>query len=860
MPCSKGEMMKSKIKTIINKHFSHLILFLTAVLFMISALNYFYLFDVTAQSNDECLWRDSKFSSKKNIIRFDLVKVDGVTWVAGIRNGDRLVAINGTIVQNTLSASKILDEVASGDFATYIVERNGKQFSAKVYVKKLVAFNNLAFTLLSSFWLLVGFFVLMAKPDGKIQRLFYSVGAFSVLFSMNSLLTRGQQVDNPIFNSLILLLSVDVLIIFGGIFWAFSMIRFFNVFPIESIFERKAWIRKTLVYLPWILFVVIMIIRIKFVYFGNSQLTIIIIRNVLSFLIIGSLITSFIQLIVGYRKVETQNEKRALRIILAAFTIGLGSVFYFILFTATTTQVVFNDPLLFMPIMFIAIIPVAFGYSIFRYALMDIREVVKSTIIYGTATVSIAAVYFIIMLLLGQVVSSAIGTQYQGAIAGFVFVVFAIVFQSTKDHFQDYLTQKFYPEQFNFQKGLLKFSGDIAKVVGIENILSSTRELYVDSLQIGKYGLMLRKNDGMFHLIQHHGISEFEPVAFSSFDSIAGYFTERKKNNQRMVLEFQNFNAQLGTDSDTFTNEGIFTIIPLLISEKIIGFLLFGLKQTGSQFGGKDLDLLISAANQTAISIENARLYHSEIEKKRLERDLENARHIQESLLPKSIPVLKNLELSGITIPAQHVGGDYYDFIKVSDTKLYVIVGDVSGKGLSAALYMSKLQTMIRMYCTEDKSPKQILIEVNKRLFGEMERNYFITASLAMIDTEKGKIFFCRAGHPHSLLINGDKCESLKSGGIGLGLDKGEAFESSMEEIEVRIENESLFVIYSDGISEAMNNKQEEFGEERIIELLKANSKFSVGSIQKILLSGIEDFCGDAEQHDDITLLLVKFN
>ncbi|MFA7419528.1 MAG: SpoIIE family protein phosphatase [Melioribacteraceae bacterium] len=852
--------MKSKIKTIINKHFSHIILFLTAVLFMISALNYFYLFDVTAQSNDECLWRDSDFSSSENIIRFDLVKVDGVTWVAGIRNRDRLVAINGKFVRNTLVASKILDEVASGDYATYVVERDGKQFTAKVYVKKLVAFNNLAFTLLSSFWLIVGFFVVMAKPEGKIQRLFFSVGAFSVLFSMNSLLTRGQQVDNPILRNLFFFGSVDVLIIIGGIFWAFTMVRFFSVFPIQSIFDKKNWIRKSLKIAPWIVLTIVLLIRIKYVYIDGFAKIANITGNLVGNLVLASLITSFILLIIGYRKVETQIEKRAIRIILAAFAIGLSSVVYIILFTATTTQVVFNDPLLFMPIMLIAIIPVAFGYSIFRYALMDIREAVKSTIIYGTATVSIAAVYFIIMLLLGQVVSSAIGTQYQGAIAGFVFVVFAIVFQSTKDHFQDYLTQKFYPEQFNFQRGLLKFSGDIAKVVGIENILNSTRELYVDSLQIGKYGLMLKKNDGLFHLIQHHGIREFGPVAFNSFGNVVSYFTERKKNNQRMVLEFQNFSAQLGVDSDTFTNEGIFTIIPLMISEKIIGFLLFGLKQTGSQFGGKDLDLLISAANQTAISIENARLYHSEIEKKRLERDLENARHIQESLLPKTIPIIKNLELSGTTIPAQHVGGDYYDFIKVSDTKLYVIVGDVSGKGLSAALYMSKLQTMIRMYCTEDKSPKQILIDVNKRLFGEMERNYFITASLAMIDTEKGKILFCRAGHPHSLLINGDKCESLKSGGIGLGLDKGEAFESSLEEIEVKMQTGSLFVIYSDGISEAMNNKQEEFGEERIIKVLRGNSKSSAAAIQNKLLSGIEDFCGDAEQHDDITLLLVKFS
>ncbi|MDP2037136.1 MAG: SpoIIE family protein phosphatase, partial [Ignavibacteria bacterium] len=720
--------MLLKLRSILSKHFSHIILFLSAILVMICALNFFYLFDITAQSNDECLWRDSDFFTEQNIIKFDLVKVDGVTWVAGIRNGDRLISINGKPAINTLVASKTLDVVASGNYAVYVVERNGKQFTTNVYIKKLVSFNNLAFALLSSFWLVVGFFVLMAKPEGKIQRLFFSVAAFSVLFSMSSLLTRGQQVDNPILRNLFLLRTVDILIVAGGIFWAFTMIRFFSVFPIQSIFDKKNWIRKSLKFAPWILFVIILLLRIRYVYIERFPKIANLTGNAIGIIVIASLVTSFILLIIGYRKVETQNEKRALRIILAAFTIGLGSVIYFILFTATTNQVVFNDPLLFMPIILIAIIPIAFGYAIFRYALMDIREAVKSTVVYGTATVTIAAVYFIIMLLLGQVVSSAIGTQYQGAIAGFVFVVFAIVFQSTKDHFQDYLTQKFYPEQFAFQKGLLKFSGDIAKVVGIENILNSTSELYIDSLRIGKYGLMLKKNDGLFHLLQHHGINELPPQSFNGLHVLSQFFVERKKNNKRIVLERQNFNNVIGVDGAVFINEGIFTIIPLMINDRLIGLLLFGLKQTGSQFDGKDLDLLISASNQTAISIENARLYHSEIEKKRLERDLENARHIQESLLPKSIPILKNLELSGVTIPAQHVGGDYYDFIKVSDSKLYVIVGDVSGKGLSAALYMSKLQTMIRLYCTEDKSPKQILVEVNKRLFGEMERNYFITA------------------------------------------------------------------------------------------------------------------------------------
>lgn len=851
--------MLAKIKIFLNHQFSHLILFLSAILVMICALNLFYIFDVTAQSNDECLWRDSDFNSQNNIITFALVKVDGVTWAAGIRDGDKLVSINGVPCINTLDASRTLDKVSSGDYAVYVFERNGQRFTGKVYVKKLVAFNNLAFTLFSSFWFIVGFFVLMAKPEGKIQRLFFSVGAFTVLFAMISLLNRGLQVDNPILRNMFLLRSVNILIFFGAIFWSFSMVRFFSVFPVETILEKKSVIRKTLVYSPWIIFITMIAVNIKFGITGNLQKVGTVNAVVVIGLIVTSLITSFVLLVLGYRKVASVTEKRALRIIIAAFIIGLGSLFYFILFTATTNQVVFNDPLLFMPIILIAIIPIAFAYAIFRYSLMDIREVVKSTIVYGTATVSIAVVYFLIMLLMGQVVSSAIGTQYQGMIAGFVFIVFAIVFQSSKDRFQDFLTQKFYPEQFAFQKGLLKFSGDIAKVVGIENILNSTRELYVESLRMSRFGLMLKRNGEVFHLLQHHGISELAPQSLNSFQNLSQYFSERKTNNQRIVLERQDFSSVLEEDAAIFINESIFTIVPLMINEQIIGLLLFGLKQTGAQFTGKDLDLLISASNQTAISIENARLYYSEIEKNRLERDLENARHIQQSLLPKSIPEINRLELSGVTIPAQHVGGDYYDFIKLSDTKLFIVVGDVSGKGLSAALYISKLQTMIRMYCSEERSPKEILVEINKRLFAEMERNYFITVSLALIDSSEGKVRFCRAGHPHALLINDGKCEKIKPVGIGLGLNKGEVFDASLEETEITLEPGSLLAVYSDGISEAMNSKQQEFGEENIITILKQNAESSLETIQTKILDGVTDFCNGEEQHDDITLVLVKY-
>ena len=131
---------------------------------------------------------------------------------------------------------------------------------------------------------------------------------------------------------------------------------------------------------------------------------------------------------------------------------------------------------------------------------------------------------------------------------------------------------------------------------------------------------------------------------------------------------------------------------------------------------------------------------NSEKEKLIIDRDLENARHIQNSLLPSQIPLMDNLEISGVMLPAMQVGGDYFDVIKVSDSKVFVIVGDVSGKGLAASFYMSKLQTMVRLYCNAENSPSDVLTKINYRLFKEMEKNWFITATIALFDTEKNNV------------------------------------------------------------------------------------------------------------------------
>src|ERR1035437_712293 len=204
---------------------SSIIIVTTAFLFVIGLINFFFIFDITAQSNDQCLWVEKKVSADSLKIIFQSVKSQGVTWNAGIRDDNELIAIDGIRTRSTLVASQVLDKVPTADYATYTVSDGKNVFETHVLVKNLINFGGLALGLLSFLWLIVGFVVVMAKPEGRTQRLFYKIGIAAILYSTNNLLYRGTGAVNPVFGSRLLLLVIDILWTLGGLFFGFLLIK-----------------------------------------------------------------------------------------------------------------------------------------------------------------------------------------------------------------------------------------------------------------------------------------------------------------------------------------------------------------------------------------------------------------------------------------------------------------------------------------------------------------------------------------------------------------------------------------------------------------------------------------------------------
>jgi sigma-B regulation protein RsbU (phosphoserine phosphatase) len=267
---------------------------------------------------------------------------------------------------------------------------------------------------------------------------------------------------------------------------------------------------------------------------------------------------------------------------------------------------------------------------------------------------------------------------------------------------------------------------------------------------------------------------------------------------------------------------------------------------------------LAESFNHMASGIE--RLLVEQAERERLEEELRIARQIQMSLLPAGPVEMPGLRVAALCLPAAEVGGDYYDLLPLSPTRLAVLVADVSGKGTSAALYMAELKGLVLSLSRVHDSPARLLCEANRILGAHLDPRSFVTMTYAVVDVERGSMRFARAGHNPILFLEGGTARPrvLAPAGLGLGLDRGERFDRILEEEEVALAPGDVLLFFTDGLSEAMNERAELFGEGRLAEILAAVRTASSDEIRDRILLEISRFVGEAAQHDDMTLVTLK--
>jgi sigma-B regulation protein RsbU (phosphoserine phosphatase) len=275
-----------------------------------------------------------------------------------------------------------------------------------------------------------------------------------------------------------------------------------------------------------------------------------------------------------------------------------------------------------------------------------------------------------------------------------------------------------------------------------------------------------------------------------------------------------------------------------------------------TSFNELDRLLLQSITRQVQASIENDYLVEQSLVKERIEKELNLAAAIQQRIIPKELPEIKGFELAGINIPSREVGGDYFDCIDLGNGKYALMIADVAGKGISAALLVSTLNAALYSYLEFDLPLTELVEKLNKLIFRSSPPDKYITFFIALLNSDSGEIDIVNAGHNPALLLRKDgKLEQIEAGGIGLGmLDFGMPYTGQRLTIN---SGDSLF-LYTDGIPEAMSIDEEEYSDEKMIDFFRNQTRYSADKFIISMVKDVKDFVGEAQQSDDITLLLLK--
>lgn len=294
--------------------------------------------------------------------------------------------------------------------------------------------------------------------------------------------------------------------------------------------------------------------------------------------------------------------------------------------------------------------------------------------------------------------------------------------------------------------------------------------------------------------------------------------------------------------------------VPMIYKSKVIGVVTVLNRLDSKPFSENDKDILTSFSSQAALSIENAKLLQAVIEKERLDKELQVASEIQRLLIPQNIPNVPGLDISATYIPCKEVSGDFYDIIKLDEQRYIFIVADVSGKGIPGAMVVSTMQATLAAYLEYSNDLLSIIDKLNDRIIKNTTSDRYITFFIGLYNSADSSLKYINAGHNPPLLINNkNELIELRKGGIFIGYMPWQ-YESDI----VTLNKDSILIMYTDGLVEAMDDAEEEFGEQRLIEIMRQHKGLDSKALQDKIIQAVNAHLGSNKLEDDFTLLVIK--
>jgi sigma-B regulation protein RsbU (phosphoserine phosphatase) len=403
---------------------------------------------------------------------------------------------------------------------------------------------------------------------------------------------------------------------------------------------------------------------------------------------------------------------------------------------------------------------------------------------------------------------------------------------------------------------LYRISQTFNSSLDLEEVLSRVIDEVIEITRGERGFLMLIESDGSMAFKAARGL-DHQTIESPEFQVSRGVI-ERVANEGKSILtsDAQTEEWLSSRESVRALNLRAILAVPMLLKDECKGVVYVDNRIQTGIFSPKDIELLEGIASSAAIAIENARLYQVAVEKGRLERELQVARDVQSNLIPRSTPDIPGWEFSALWHPARQVSGDFFDYIPLHENRLGIVIADVTDKGMPAALFMAHARSIIRASVVGPFQPSETIASANHLICTDPTEGMFVSLFYGQLDPIKGEMIYVNAGHNPPLHYKADTSElfELPLTGFPLGIEDGSQYKQGL----VTIQSGDIVLLYTDGITEAMNPEGDLFEPARLRRVLLEHKHKSVQEIQSVINDAVFRFIGSNEPSDDVTLMVLK--
>jgi sigma-B regulation protein RsbU (phosphoserine phosphatase) len=807
-------------------------------------------------------------------------KVEKEGAAAGLRVGDTLLEVNGAPVNGQADVVRAMAYARPGDELRLRVQhRDGKQQALTIVLARRseAASDNWAFVitlqvLLPLLCVALGFWVAVLRSREKLAWILMALLlGFSQIFGLSLENQSGTLVDN-------LALAYKVVCSSSWIVWLVALGIYFPE-PLKR--KRYIYAMKALALIPALgTMVALLYIELAINNFAlGVRFAHLLPPRVLNVIgpvdAIGSLSAIgafFVAIIAKYFVASTPDAKRRLQLLYWGLFLAVVPTMVLVIAGSLLNKSLDEFPnWLELPCLLLTFLfPITLAYIIVVYRAMDIAVVVRQGVQYALARHGIKVLQAVLtgalVVMIGVLAQSRATTLPYTLLVISLGLLAIYLLGRGATRLARWIDRRFFRDSYNAEQLLMELSEEVRTIVEMRPLLETISHRISESLHVPRVAVLLR-GEHPFHLAYAMGYETAPQIEFGENSATARQLVEAKQPTRVYLKDPNNW---VNLEPEVAPEErGMLAklqaelLIPLLAMGRLLGFISLSRKRSEEPYSRSDLQLLGSMATQAGLALENARLTSAVAEeaaqREAMKREVEIAREVQERLFPQNPPPMAELDYCGLCRPARGVGGDYYDFLLLPGGQLGVAVGDVSGKGISAALMMASLQASLRgqtMHGSEDMA--ELVGRVNRLVYEVSSPERYATFFFAQYDAASHLLTYVNAGHNPPIVLGrcsqGWHVKRLEVGGTVVGLLP----QCSYKQDSLELRTGDVLVAFTDGISEAMNGKDEEWGEEKMLETLKTCDGTSAAETVACIMSEADRFTAGAKQYDDMTLVVLK--